>query len=195
MHGWKVGWFGHRSVFQYGGQFARHPCAAPMPCSSTTSPMPLGQHVFGSVFNSASYAVRVFPSSRSPAPQRAFACTCTCSRDALRAEQRGRVGSGTTAPHCTRGCCLSLGGRRQRQRQQCQCQCQCQPRRAGRREAALLGKLHTSHCWAEFRNGYECGRAPDALHISQGGVGERRPTSVLGLRGLHQIIAVAQLAR
>jgi len=51
--------------------------------------------------------------------------------------------------------------------------------------------VNCTHAWAELRNG----RARNALHISQGGVGERLSTSVLGLEGLHQIIAVAQLAR
>lgn len=43
MHGWAVGRFGNRSAFRYSGQFTRHPCAAPSPCSITSSPMTLGQ--------------------------------------------------------------------------------------------------------------------------------------------------------
>jgi hypothetical protein len=54
--------------------------------------------------------------------------------------------------------------------------------------AALLGKLHSL-----------LGGVPEWAYSQtpcisfQGGVGERTATSVLGLEGLHQIIAVAQL--
>lgn len=157
---------------------APNPCAAPMPCSSTASPMPLGQHVFGSVFNSVRMLCECFHHHIRPRCQLpAASCfVCTCSRDGLRAEQSSREAWSMEAqPQRPASSRLCLGDQRQQQQ------------RSGRRDDAPLGKLHTSHYWAEFRNGRGRGRgrgrAPNALHISQGGVGERRPTSVLGLRG------------
>lgn len=94
----------------------------PAPHPSTTSPMPLGQHVFGSVFNSVRmlcecfhHHVRQRRGERSPAPAPAPVTPCAQSREAA-----GIGGGSTTAPHAR----LLLGGRSrggdsQSQRQQC----------------------------------------------------------------------------
>lgn len=118
MHGWTVGWFGHRSAFQYGGQVCSTPLRRTHALVQHHQPYASWPAAFGSVFISVRMLCECFHHHvRQPRGRLA----CTCSRDGLpyctgRAKMEAEL---EAQPHflpCLFYARPLLGGQRQQQR-------------------------------------------------------------------------------